>query len=215
MPTVVVMSAILPRGYDNSVDSPAPAGWNGPVRIVAITPDFAAAMTTWRYPEPYGVYSLTGMDPAFFLDPANGYVALVDDAGTLIGYRCFGPDGRVPGFDYDDSALDTGGGLRPDLTGAGRGAAAIATGLAYGRERFRADAFRVTVAAFNVRARRVVESLGFRPVARFRAATAGAEYDVLRVAADDLRLDVALRAPGADPAARRRLDDIAADHRAG
>ena len=176
------MPLILPRRYDNSIDSPPPVGWNGPVRIVTMTPDFAAAVTTWRYPEPYGTYSLTGTDPAFFLEPANGYVALVDDAGTLIGYRCFGPDGRVPGYDYDDDALDTGGGLRPDLTGAGRGAEAIATGLAYGWERFRNDAFRVTVASFNARARRAVESLGFRPVARFRASTNDAEYDVLRLA---------------------------------
>jgi len=146
-----------------------------------MTPEFAAAIATWRYPEPYGVYSLTGVDPAFFLDPANGYVALVDEAGSLIGYRCFGPDGRVPGYDYDDGALDTGGGLRPDLTGAGLGAEAIATGLAYGWESFANAAFRVTVASFNTRARRVVESLGFRSVARFRASTTGAEYDVLRL----------------------------------
>ena len=167
-----------------------------------MTPEFAAAIATWRYPEPYGNYSLTGIDPAFFLDPANGYVALVNDAerpadsaerlvnsagrlvngaGRLIGYRCFGVDGRVPGYDYDDSALDTGGGLRPDLTGAGLGAEAIATGLAYGWERFANAAFRVTVASANARARRVVESLGFRSVARFRASTNGAEYDVLRL----------------------------------
>jgi len=36
------------------------------VRIVKMTPDFAAAVTTWRYPEPYGNYSLAGTDPAFF-----------------------------------------------------------------------------------------------------------------------------------------------------
>jgi len=65
IPTVV-MPPILPRRYDNSIDSPPPAGWNGPVRIVKMTPDFAAAVTTWRYPEPYGNYSLAGTDPAFF-----------------------------------------------------------------------------------------------------------------------------------------------------
>ena len=145
------------------------------MQIVLLTPAQAAAIETWRYPEPYGRYAMAG---AQFGDD---YVALVGDDGELIGYRCFGPEGRVPGYDYDDSALDTGGGLRPDLTGRGLGARAIATGLVYGWERFRNDSFRVTVASFNVRARRAVESVGFRPVAHFRATTDGSEFDVLRL----------------------------------
>lgn len=146
-----------------------------------MTPEFAAEMTAWRYPEPYRSYDFTGADPAYFTDPANGFHALVDDAGSLLGFRSFGPDGRVPGGTYDDSALDTGGGLRPDLTGLGRGLGrqAIATGLAYGRETFHPAAFRVTVAAFNTRARRVVESLGFEHTSSFTATTDGTEFNIL------------------------------------
>ena len=145
-----------------------------------MTAAFAADLATWRYPAPYSCYDLADADPGYFTDPANGFVALVDD-GTLIGYRSFGPDGRVPGGSYDDSALDTGGGLRPELTGLGRGLGrrAIAIGLEYGRERFRPAAFRVTVAAFNGRARRVVESLGFVLQDGFAATTDGSRYDVL------------------------------------
>jgi ribosomal-protein-alanine N-acetyltransferase len=104
----------------------------------------------------------------------------VDDprVRTLIGYRSFGADGQVPRYAYDDSALDTGGGLRPTLTGHGLGREAISTGLAYGQERFGPRAFRVTVASFNARAQRVVTSLGFEPVARFEASTDGQPYDV-------------------------------------
>jgi [ribosomal protein S18]-alanine N-acetyltransferase len=147
-----------------------------------MTPEFAAEMTGWRYPEPYRTYDFTGADPAYFTDPANGFHALVDDEGTLLGFRSFGPDGRVPGGIYDDdSALDTGGGLRPDLTGLGRGLGrqAIATGLAYGREHLHPAAFRVTVAAFNARARHVVESLGFEHAATFTATTDGTEFNIL------------------------------------
>lgn len=143
-----------------------------------MTTGFATDIVTWRYEAPYDTYSLIGADPAFFTDPANGYVALVDDAGELIGYRCFGADGRVPGFDYDDSALDTGGGLRPALTGQGLGRTAIATGLAYGQGRFTPAAFRVTVASFNARAQRVIGSLGFVHHAQFDATTNGMPYDV-------------------------------------
>jgi [ribosomal protein S18]-alanine N-acetyltransferase len=84
----------------------------------------------------------------------------------------------VPGYAYDDSALDTGGGLRPALTGRGLGREAIATGLAYGQQRFTPRAFRVTVASFNARAQRVVTSLGFEHLARFEASTDGRPYDV-------------------------------------
>jgi len=150
------------------------------VKIVAMTQEYAAAIATWRYAEPYQRYDLAGADPGLFTDPANGYVALVD-GGTLIGYRSFGVEGRVPGGSYDDSALDTGGGLRPALTGLGQGLGrqAIATGLAYGYERFRPAAFRVTVAGFNTRARKVVESLGFAHTATFHATTDGSSFDIL------------------------------------
>lgn len=143
-----------------------------------MTATYAADIVTWRYDVPYDTYSLTGSEPEFFTDPGNGYVALTDEAGNLVGYRCFGSDGRVPGFDYDDSALDTGGGLRPELTGRGLGRQAIVIGLDYGQERFAPAAFRVTVASFNARAQRVVTSLGFVHRTQFRASTNGNPYDV-------------------------------------
>lgn len=144
-----------------------------------MTEEFAADLVGWRYPAPYQCYDLLGADPGYFTDPANGFVALVDDEGALAGYRSFGPDGRVPGGAYDETALDTGGGLRPELTGRGLGREAIATGLAYGRETFRPAAFRVTVASFNARARKVVESLGFVYQESFAATTDGSRYDIL------------------------------------
>ncbi len=146
-----------------------------------MTARFAAEMADWRYPEPYQRYDLSGADPDYFTDPANGFHALVDEDGELVGFRSFGADGQVPGGAYDGAALDTGGGLRPELTGLGRGLGqeAIATGLAFGREVYRPDAFRVTVAAFNTRALHVVESLGFAPTDTFHATTDGTEYRIL------------------------------------
>lgn len=143
-----------------------------------MTPDFAADIATWRYDPPYDCYDMTGVDPGFLTDPVNGYFALVS-RGVLIGFRSFGADGQVPGGRYDDSALDTGGGLRPNLTGKGLGREAIATGLEFGRRRYAPAAFRVTVATFNLRALRVVESLGFELTDRFNASTDALSYDVL------------------------------------
>jgi ribosomal-protein-alanine N-acetyltransferase len=148
------------------------------IRIAPLARAYAEDIATWRYQPPYDVYDMAGAAPDDLLDPALGFHAVL--AGErLIGFRSFGPDGRVPGWDYDDSALDTGGGLRPSLTGQGLGRAAIAAGLAYGRDRYAPAAFRVTVASFNARARRTVESLGFEVVGSFAARRDGRPFDVL------------------------------------
>jgi hypothetical protein len=91
-----------------------------------MTAAYAAEIVTWRYPPPYDCYDMNGADPGFLASPESGFFALADQTG-LIGFRSFGPDGQVPGGVYDDSALDTGGGLRPGLTGRGRGREAIQT----------------------------------------------------------------------------------------
>lgn len=148
------------------------------IRIAPLTREHAEDLSTWRYDPPYDVYDLAGADPDALLDPALGFHAVL--AGDrLIGFRSFGPDGQVPGWDYDHSALDTGGGLRPSLTGQGLGHAVISAGLDFGRAAFAPAAFRVTVASFNARARRTVESLGFERVGSFAALRDGRPYDVL------------------------------------
>jgi [ribosomal protein S18]-alanine N-acetyltransferase len=55
----------------------------------------------------------------------------------------------------------------------------ITAGLAFGRQRFAPDAFRVTVASFNTRALRVVTSLGFRSASSFTATTDGRRFKIL------------------------------------
>jgi RimJ/RimL family protein N-acetyltransferase len=100
-------------------------------------------------------------------------------AGTLVGFRSFGPDGQVPGWDYDESALDTGGGMRPELTGQGLGRVVISAGLAFGRARFAPPAFRVTIASFNTRALRAVQALGFERVGTFNATRGARNFHVL------------------------------------
>jgi [ribosomal protein S18]-alanine N-acetyltransferase len=139
---------------------------------------YGAEIVTWRYPAPYDCYDMTGASAAFIASAESGFYALTD-VDELIGFRSFGGDGRVPGGDYDDSALDTGGGLRPDLTGKGLGREAISTGLEFGRREFAPAAFRVTVASFNERALRVVRALGFRQVASFAATTDGRRFEIL------------------------------------
>ena len=148
------------------------------MQIVPMTLAFAADIITWRYPAPYDCYDMTSASQAILTSPDGGFYALVEGP-ELIGFRSFGEDGQVPGGTYDASALDTGGGMRPDLTGKGLGREAIGTGLAFGRREFAPPAFRVTVASFNERALRVVRSLGFVSKGSFEALTDGQSYDLL------------------------------------
>ena len=148
------------------------------IRIAAMTAGYAAEILSWRYPAPYDYYDVTDVDVGYYLDPANGFFAVLAD-GEFIGFRSFGPDGQVPGGTYDDSALDTGGGLRPELIGRGLGRTVVAAGLEFGRQRFAPDVFRVTVASFNSRALRVVTSLGFRPTQSFAASMDGRRFEIL------------------------------------
>jgi [ribosomal protein S18]-alanine N-acetyltransferase len=148
------------------------------MQLVPMTAAYAAEIVTWRYPAPYDIYDMPDEDAAVLTGADGGFFALTGQH-ELIGFRSFGADGQVPGGTYDSAALDTGGGLRPDLTGRGLGREAIQTGLAFGRELFAPAAFRVTIATFNVRALRVVQALGFRPVTSFRATADGRSYAIL------------------------------------
>ena len=148
------------------------------IHIAPLTLEHAADISTWRYAAPYDVYDMVGASPDELLDPEVGYRAVMAQ-DQLIGFRSFGPDGQVPGWEYDDSALDTGGGLRPELTGQGLGRAAIYAGLVFGRARFAPAAFRVTVASFNARALHTVASLGFERIGTFKAARDARDFDVL------------------------------------
>ena len=148
------------------------------IRIAPLTRAHAEDLATWRYEPPYDVYDLAGADPDELLDPALDFHAVL--AGDrLVGFRSYGPDGQVPGWEYDDAALDTGGGLRPSLTGQGLGRAVIQAGLEHGRAAYAPQAFRVTVASFNTRALRTVESLGFVRVGSFAALRDGRSFEVL------------------------------------
>lgn len=142
-------------------------------RFEPMDPDAAREIITWTYPDPYTLYNVRPGDEedsvATFLSPDSPYFALWDETGALAGYCCLGIEAAVPGhgYEYGDDALDVGIGMRPDLTGLGGGTAVARQVFAFARERYRPSRLRVTVAAFNARARRLVEKLGFVAVDEF------------------------------------------------
>jgi GNAT superfamily N-acetyltransferase len=143
----------------------------------------ARAILCWRYDPPYEVYNL-GPDPegtelGLLLDAANRYYTVDGEDGNLEAFCCFGADAQVPGGDYGAAALDIGLGVRPDLTGQGRGLVYARKVCDFARSTYEPFALRVTVARFNRRARRVWEKAGFVQVQTFEREPDGLPFGVL------------------------------------
>ena len=123
----------------------------------------AAAIAAWHYPGAYAFYD-AAQDPADLaelLDPTGWgrrYFA-ADAEGVLAGFFVFKVDGAT---------TEIGLGLRPDLTGRGLGAAFLRAGLEFAAERFGAERYTLSVAAFNRRAIAVYERGGFVATDRFQ-----------------------------------------------
>lgn len=152
------------------------------VSFTSLNRNHAEEIVSWRYEAPYEVYNyrIESTDSAidYLTDKRNRFFAIVND-DEIIGFRSFGADGRVPGGEYDDSCMDTGGGLRPDFTGKGYGAEIIRKGIEFGSAELGIERFRVTVAAFNERAIKVCMRLGFEEDQRFRRPSDQEEFVVL------------------------------------
>jgi ribosomal-protein-alanine N-acetyltransferase len=69
--------------------------------------------------------------------------------------------------------------MRPDLTGRGLGREFLTAGLDFARRRFAPTTFRLAVAAFNQRAIRLYEKVGFQAVATFVSPTRNGEASFL------------------------------------
>lgn len=134
-----------------------------------ITEPDAQDISRWRYEAPYSVYDGCANAIPHLLNPHFRYHAAHDERGGLVGYFCFGEDARVPAGAglYADGPLDVGLGMRPDLTGQGLGGGFVEVGLDFALEAYSPESFRMTVAAFNHRATRVYEGLGFTVLAEF------------------------------------------------
>jgi ribosomal-protein-alanine N-acetyltransferase len=138
----------------------------------------AREIVSWRYEPPYDLYNLENSDESirYALNPDNNFYAMRDEDGKLIGFCSFGSDGQVPGGDYHAPALDIGLGIRPDLTGQGRGSDFVQAVLHFAQSKFQPPMLRVTIAAFNLRAQRVWEKNGFRLSQQFQHAGSGREF---------------------------------------
>jgi RimJ/RimL family protein N-acetyltransferase len=132
-------------------------------RVRPLTPEQGEAMAGWSYPGPWAVYDVDGP-----VDPGEGYWAVVDDDGAVVGFACFGVEARVPGLDERAGVLDVGVGMRPDLTGQGLGREFASAVLEHGRAVTGAGTLRAVVQDWNARGRALLERLGFQETGQHR-----------------------------------------------
>jgi ribosomal-protein-alanine N-acetyltransferase len=142
-------------------------------RFTPMTEQEARVILGWCYEEPYDFYNLRPehqeRELQVVLDPQNGYRAAWS-SGELVGFCAFGPDARIAGGDYSgEGVVDVGMGLRPDLTGKGIGPAFVSAVLDLGASAYQPASFRLTVAAFNQRAIRAYQKVGFEVESTFTA----------------------------------------------
>jgi ribosomal-protein-alanine N-acetyltransferase len=136
----------------------------------------AEVIASWHYPVPYSMYDLNIDDIPALLGARNRYFAVVDASGELMGFCCFGQEGRVEGGEYESNefgTLDVGVGMSPERIGKGLGDDFIRAILKYGLDSFEPTTFRVSIADFNLRSQRAFLSQGFAEVARFNRPSDG------------------------------------------
>ena len=139
-----------------------------------LTADHGQQIALWRNPGPWAIYDSAGP-----LDPAEGYWAVVDDRDDLVGFACFGVEARVPGLKEQPGTLDVGVGMRPDLTGHGRGQEFSEAVFAHGRDVAGATRFRAVVQDWNARSIRLLRGLGFDQTGTYDVASQGKTYVVM------------------------------------
>ena len=136
----------------------------------------ARQIAAWRYDPPYSFYDA---------DADAGDLALLLSAESREGrnFSAFAGDELIGFFEFklDGEDVIIGLGLRPDLTGRGRGLSFMEAGLAFGREQFAPSRFRLSVATFNERAIRVYERAGFRPLRTYDHETNGGVHPFLEM----------------------------------
>ncbi len=153
------------------------------LHLCSLSVEDAEQVLSRRYPPPYDIYDAAPGSHEetvrFLSDPTSGYFGIRNAQDALEAFCCLGLDAQVPGGDYSDDALDAGLGLRPDLTGHGRGSTYVEALLQFAVRQFSPRAVRVTVAQFNLRALRVWRRAGFTEQDTFRRESDGMPFVVL------------------------------------
>lgn len=139
-----------------------------------MTIPYAAQICLWQYEEPYSLYSLEESEDCIDELMNGDYYAALNQEKQIVGFICTGHSARVGGGYaagiYDNNTfLDIGLGLRPNLTGKGYGLPFLAQMISFIKKQHSNRELQLVVASYNERAIRVYERAGFHKGMTFRS----------------------------------------------
>ncbi|CAI9387564.1 Mycothiol acetyltransferase [Bacillus sp. T2.9-1] len=133
----------------------------------------------WHYDGEYSFYDMEAdeedLDLAEFLNPekrGNSTFAVTKE-NKLVGFFTFSK--------VADGTFDIGLGMRPDLTGKGKGKEFLRAGISFIQSEFKPEKITLSVATFNQRAIKLYRKVGFRDVETFMQDTNGSTYEFLKM----------------------------------
>ncbi len=146
-------------------------------------PKNAHRILEWRYDKPYDTYNFEETEEAID-ELLNQNFFSIYESGDLVGYYCYGISAQVPSEETaeiysDESYVDVGLGMRPNLTGMGGGKLFFEYILQDIKNIFPDKKLRLTVASFNKRAIKVYESSGFKYVMSFTPKSSELEFKIM------------------------------------
>lgn len=169
---------------------------------------YANEIANWKYADEYSLYSFRQDEETMDELMSGQYFACVKSKCTdassvhresvrgglelfsgqsgkeeLAGYFCFGKAAQIPVKEaeiYQDSFMDIGLGLRPDLCGRGLGEGFMRAGIAYANAVFHPPCLRLTVACFNKRAIRLYQRTGFKIVREITHKKTGRDFYLMQ-----------------------------------
>ncbi|ASS69447.1 GNAT family N-acetyltransferase [Paenibacillus sp. RUD330] len=154
-----------------------------------MTVSHAREIAGWSYAPPYDFYDMGEDDET--IEELMRYTAILK-GGALFGFYCLGSWAQVPAgrelgcYREESGAVDIGLGMDPEHAGRGEGTRFVSYVVAEAIRIGSPSLLRLTVASFNLRAKKVYERLGFRIVGNFKAGTTDFEVMELPSAADGL-----------------------------
>ncbi|WP_369916905.1 GNAT family N-acetyltransferase [Planomicrobium sp. MB-3u-38] len=131
----------------------------------------------WRYVGEYAFYDMDAdpEDLAEFLNPEarnNTYYSVIQNGG-VVGFYSFTQTAQ--------DTIDIGLGMKPDLTGSGKGNEFLKAGMEYAKSTYNPQKITLSVAAFNERAIKVYDKMGFKETERFQQATNGSVFEFVKM----------------------------------
>ncbi|MFZ3578381.1 GNAT family N-acetyltransferase [Virgibacillus sp. DJP39] len=131
----------------------------------------------WNYKGVYSFYDIQADEEDFleFVDSEKRgeSVFVVENENELIGYLSLDKTSAL--------TIDIGLGMRPDLTGKGKGLAFLEAVLAFVKDSYQPVKITLAVATFNQRAVKVYKKAGFKEKETFMQNTNGSTYEFVKM----------------------------------